>query len=100
MLNFRPPPPPNSKEAPGNETSKRNLRTVKDVDYKELSSQEDLSQEPNSSHSSRPILKASRGRVLPNLNESISEDDDVPDIEERPFKTTWEQTKENNELIR
>ena len=67
------------------------------MNYKELSSQEDCSQDSNAS---RPVLKATRGRVVPNLNESNSEDDDVPDIDETPFKSSWEKTKEDNELVR
>ena len=63
---FRPPPPPNPKKPPGT-NSDHNLRPTKAMDYNELSSQEGCSQEKISP---RPILKATRGRVLPNLNET------------------------------
>ena len=48
--------------------------------------------------SSRPTLKAKRTLRI----ESSSEDDDfeIPDLEEKHFKTTWEKTKEANELVR
>ena len=48
--------------------------------------------------SSRPTLKAKRTLRI----ESSSDDDDfeIPDLEEKHFKTTWEKTKEANELVR
>ena len=47
---------------------------------------------------SRPTLKAKRTLQI----ESSSEDDDfeIPDLEEKHFKTTWEKTKDANELVR
>ena len=90
FYSFRAPPPPREKKP----DESKDLRPSKAVNYCEISSQEDCSQEP------RPILKATRGRVLHTLDEAISEDDDVPDIEERPLKTAWEKTKDTNELFR